>query len=386
MRYFIVAGEASGDAHAARLVEALRQKDAEAVFAFVGGDLLQTATGVSPVAHYKNLAYMGFLQVFLHARTISRIAKQVQKALEDFKPDVVVPVDYPGFNFRYILPFVRERFPKTKICYYIAPKVWAWKKKRISMLRSHTDAVLCILPFEKAYFEKENLPQAVYVGNPSQEAIDSFLAKRGGFQSWDERDKINRKPVMAILCGSRSDEIRQNLPIMLKAAKRIEDGCHLLIAGAPGQDEDVYRSISGTEGIPILFGATYEILSRSHIALVTSGTATLEAALMGTPQLVCYAHRASYLSNFVFSHFFSCPFFSLVNLIAGKEVVPELLGGKLSAKRLRKEAQTLLKVPSHRQEMLDGYAVVREKVGQHETAENAAQAILRCCRSEKPEF
>lgn len=376
MKYFFVAGEASGDQHAAALAKSLMKQDPEAHFAFVGGDALTEVVGTEPIAHYKDLAYMGFLDVAMHLGTISKIAKQVQGELLEFAPDVVIPVDYPGFNFRYILPFVRKELPSTKLVYYISPKVWAWKKHRIKRMRTDTDKVLCILPFEESFFEKEQLPQATYVGNPTKQAVDNYIEERGFHHPCAERDTINGKPVLAILCGSRTSEIKRNLPVMLKAAEKIEDGVHIIIAGAPGQTEEVYNSVPKAQGLPILFGHTYEILSRSHIAMVTSGTATLEAALLGTPQVVCYYHGGGWLSNFIFKNFFSVPYISLVNLIANYPVVKELFGGKFKASRVAKEAQRLVKNETYRDEMLRGYEEVAKALGEKVAPDAAAKEIL----------
>lgn len=381
MKYFIIAGEASGDAHAADLVRAIKKRDGNASFAFVGGEALSEATGEAPIVHYSGMAFMGVWEVLKHLGTIRKYAKKVQQALLEFSPDVVIPVDYPGFNFRYILPFVKEQLPSARLYYYISPKVWAWKKKRIAKLRTQTDKVLCILPFEVDFFKKHDLHQAVYVGNPTLAGVKRFLQEKPHLNGKnihpEERDTINRKPVCAILCGSRTAEIRANLPVMIRAAEEVEGGCHIIIAGAPGQKEDLYASIPEAKGYPVLFGHTFDILSRSHVAMVTSGTATLETCLLGTPQVVCYAHGAGYLANFVFKRFFSVPFISLVNLIADRPVVQELFGGKFTVKRVKEEIEKILKNKNYMHAMLTGYENVSEKLGESDASERAAEEICK---------
>ncbi|MDO4790037.1 MAG: lipid-A-disaccharide synthase [Porphyromonas sp.] len=379
MRYFIIAGEASGDLHAADLVRSIRKRDEKASFAFVGGDALAEATGQSPIVHYSGMAFMGVWEVLKHLGTIKKYAKQIQQAMLEFSPDVVIPVDYPGFNFRYILPFVKENIPSAKLYYYISPKVWAWKKRRIARLRTHTEKVLCILPFEVEFFQKHNLLQAVYVGNPTLSGVRRFFEEKPYFKGrgadLEERDTINGKPVCAILCGSRTAEIRSNLPLMIRAAEKVEGGCHVIIAGAPGQKDELYASIPEAKGYPVLFGHTYDILSRSHVAMVTSGTATLETCLLGTPQVVCYAHGAGYFANFVFKQFFSVPFISLVNLIAGRSVVQELFGGKFTVNRITTEVERILKNKPYMHSMMNGYEEVFKKLGEWDAPEKAADEI-----------
>ncbi len=373
MKYFLIVGEASGDLHASNLMKALLDRDPDAQFMYVGGEKMR-AVGGTCVARSEDLAYMGVIDVLLHYGDIHRGGVAVQAALLDFRPDVVVCVDYAGFNFRYILPYVKEKLPATKVVYYIPPKVWAWKKSRIATLRSRTDLVLCIFPFEVDFFAKHRLPQAKYIGNPSLDTIRDF-------ERSDEVDGSSLpEKYIALLPGSRKSEIRANLPVMLEAAKAFPD-YKVVIAGAPGASLSLYLSIPGVEKSDILFGETYQVVRYARVALVTSGTATLETALLGTPQVVCYAVRGGGLANFVFKHFFSVSYISLVNLIADREVVSELFGGLFRLDRIILALRSLLADGTERVEMLSSYAEVRRRLHTpHYAATTAAEEILALLR------
>lgn len=364
MRYFFVAGEASGDLHASTVIEALSVLDNEADFAYMCGAKMRSLGGTCVVAS-EDLAFMGVLDVVKHMGVIRQAAKEVQQGLLQHQPDVVVCVDYAGFCFRYILPFVRQWLPQTKIVYYIPPKVWAWKKGRIKTLRSHTDLVLSILPFEIPFFRAHQLPQVEYVGNPSLEEVDAYLSRENQSSSED---------YIALLPGSRRSEVEQNLPTMLRVAERCAD-MQIKIARTPSLPIEVYGELG--ERVELVTGDTYRVLRGAKAALVTSGTATLEAALLGTPQVVCYAHKAGRLANFVFERFFTTPYISLVNLIAGREVVQELYGGLFEEKKIEGALRPLLTDSSERSEMMRGYGEVRQKLQTEvPSSEAAARAIL----------
>lgn len=368
MKYFFVAGEASGDLHTSTVMGALSSLDTEAHFAYMGGAKMRALGGDCIVAS-ESLAYMGVLDVLKNINKIRQAARQVQEGLLRHRPDVVVCVDYAGFCFRYILPFVREHLPNTKIAYYIPPKVWAWKKGRIKTLRSHTDLVLSIFPFEVSFFQEHQLPQVQYVGNPSMEEIDEYLS---------QAVTKEESPYIALLPGSRRSEVELNLPSMLQVASSFPD-MRIKVAGTSDLPKEVYGTLG--DRAELVIGNTYGILHGARAALVTSGTATLETALIGTPQVVCYAHKAGRLANFVFERFFSTPFISLVNLVAGREVVSELYGGLFREEKIWSALSPLLSGGYERAQMMSGYREVRQKLQTETTPSVAtAKAILNLIR------
>lgn len=369
MKYFFVVGEASGDLHASNMMKVLKERDTDAEFMFVGGPMMRAVGGVCVISS-EELAFMGFVDVLKHLGDIRRGASKVQEALKAFCPDVVICVDYAGFNFRYILPFVKEQLPATKCVYYIPPKVWAWKKGRIQTLRTHTDEVLCIFPFEVDFLGDNALPQAKYVGNPSLDAIKDFEAMDKG------REGLPKGRYIALVPGSRLSEIRNNLPVMLKAARHFPE-YNILITGAPGVPLSVYQELEGVKSEDVCFGETHRIIKYAEVALVTSGTATLETALIGTPQVVCYAVKGGGLANFVFKNFFSIPYISLVNIIAGEEVVKELYGKDFKVSKIVDAATPLLYDEGARTSMKQKYMEVRARLETEQWAsENAALRVL----------
>ncbi|MDR2086742.1 MAG: lipid-A-disaccharide synthase [Dysgonamonadaceae bacterium] len=370
MKYFLVAGEASGDLHASNLIHSLKKIDREADFRFFGGDLMQAAGG-KLLKHYRDLAYMGFLPVLLNLRTILRNMDVCKKAIENYNPDIVILVDYPGFNLK-IARYVKERL-SIPVCYYISPKLWAWKEYRIKNIRRYVDKMLCILPFEVEFYKRHCYP-VEYVGNPTVDAILGRECARETFAEFIAVNHLENKPVIALLAGSRKQEIKDNLPAMLEAASSFEN-YQLVIAGAPGIDGAYYRRITGNSPVRIVFGQTYRLLQQAKAALVTSGTATLETALLRTPQTVCYKVPFKRLSSFVFEHFFSCRYISLVNLIAGKTVVKELFGKHFSVEQIRQELDLLLYDPIYRGNMQSGYEQVIERLGTSGASEKAAGII-----------
>ena len=374
MRYFLIVGEASADLHASALIRALKARDAEASFAFMGGDKMQEASGVRPIVHFSSVAFMGFVNVVKNLRTITRIGKQVQEAILAFKPDVVIPVDFADFNLRFILPFTKKNLPETKVIYYILPKLWAWRSSRIKKLRRWVDHGLCILPFEEAYFRSHSLP-VTYVGNPCTDAHLSYLASHP--------EEVHRDRLIVLVPGSRKAELKNNLPTMLSVAKEFHiKGWQSIIAGAPGlTNEDYTPYRTGYEEIPLTFGDTYGLMRRASLALVTSGTATLETALWHTPMVVCYRMGGSSLVRWLFKHFFSVRFFSLVNLILDREAVPELLGDQMNDEKLRTHITQLLdEDSSERTNQLNAFAQIDELMGQEEAADRAALRLLSLIR------
>ncbi|MDR0756511.1 MAG: lipid-A-disaccharide synthase [Tannerella sp.] len=376
MKYFLIAGEASGDLHASNLMLALQAEDAQAEFRFFGGDMMQAAGGTL-IKHCREMAYMGVVPVLLHARTILRNMRCCREAIRTFRPDVVILVDYPGFNLQI------AKYVKTKchipVHYYISPKIWAWKKYRIRTLRRHVDRMFCILPFETAFYRSLNYP-VDYVGNPSVDAIAAYRETRQiGKGDFLQDGKQGEKPLIALLAGSRLQEIRTNLPAMLDAALSFPE-YRCVIAGAPGLEKDDYIKHMNGRNVAVVFGQTYALLENSHTALVTSGTATLETALFRVPQVVCYSFPGGWLVNFVYRHFFHAPYISLVNLIGGREIVQELFGARFSRKRIRAELERLLHNPAYRRQMQDGYDEVIRLLGQPGASQRAAGLIIEALK------
>ncbi|MDR1602788.1 MAG: lipid-A-disaccharide synthase [Tannerella sp.] len=376
MKYFLIAGEASGDLHASNLMLALQAQDTQAEFRFFGGDLMQAAGGTL-IKHYREMAYMGVLPVLLHARTILHNMKCCREAIRTYRPDVVILVDYPGFNLRI------AKYVKTKchipVYYYISPKIWAWKKYRIRAFRRHVDRMFCILPFEKAFYRSLDYP-VDYVGNPSVDSVATYREKcRDGKSDSPQDGRPDESPLIAILAGSRRQEIRKNLPALMDAALSFPE-YRCVIAGAPGLEKDDYAKYMNGRNVPVVFGQTYTLLENSHTALVTSGTATLETALFRVPQVVCYSFPGGWLVNFIYRHFFHAPYISLVNLIGGREIVQELFGAKFSRKRIRAELKRLLHEPAYRRQMQDGYDEVIRLLGQPGASQRTAGLIVEALK------
>lgn len=377
MKYYLIAGEASGDLHASNLMNELKKQDVAAEFRFLGGDLME-AVGGTLVKHYREMAFMGFVPVLLHLPTILRNMQACREDIRRYRPDVVILIDYPGFNLKI------ARFVKTElglpVYYYISPKIWAWKQYRIKDFRRYVDRMFCILPFETDFFNRLNYP-VEYVGNPSVDSVAQFRQQyEVSSSSFLEEEGLSVQPIVALLAGSRRHEIKDNLPTMLRVANGLA-GYQMVIAGAPGIDPDYYRLY--TEGYPVrvVFGKTYPLLTHSRVALVTSGTATLETALFRVPQVVCYYVKAGRLSSFIFRHFFHTKYISLVNLIAGREVVQELFGVRFSEQTIREELTRMVEDASYRQQMLEGYDEVIRLLGQPGASRRTAELMYRSLRS-----
>lgn len=369
MKYFISAGEASGDLHGGPLIEALKECDENAEFVFLGGDCMAKASGHAPLIHYRDMAFMGFSEVFRHLGKVLGNLKTAREAVARERPDALVLIDYPSFNLKLAAFAHGLGIP---VYYYISPKVWAWKEWRIKDMRRYCRKVLSILPFEVGYFKGKGM-EVEYVGNPSVEEVDAreaSLPPRGEFLArWNLPAD---KPLLALVPGSRVGEIRNNLPVMDAVARRFPQFT-AVIAGAPGIDASIY---SGFSSFPVVGNATFELLRNSANALVTSGTATLETALLGTPQVVCYRSNGSRLSRKVLERFIKCPFVSLPNLIAGREIVRELLLDRCNEEAVAAELAAILPGAPCRDEMLRGYARMRGILGTSDAARTAACAIL----------
>ncbi|WP_289005078.1 lipid-A-disaccharide synthase [uncultured Parabacteroides sp.] len=373
MKYFLIAGEASGDLHASNLMAALKEKDPEADFRFFGGDLMQ-AVGGTLVKHYREMAFMGFIPVLLNLRTILNNMKTCQEDIRRYQPDVVILIDYPGFNLK-IAKFVKTVL-HLPVYYYISPKIWAWKQYRIKDFRRYVDRMFCILPFETEFFRKLNY-SVDYVGNPSVDSVTQYKKKQAsGADTFITDERLADKPILALLAGSRRQEIKDNLPTMLEVAAAYPD-YQPVIAGAPGLEPDYYKQYIGNHPARIVFGKTYDLLQHSRAALVTSGTATLETSLFRVPQVVCYYVAAGRLASFIFRNFFHTKYISLVNLIAGREVVQELFGARFSYQQIRDELGKILHDTAYRQQMLDGYDEIICLLGKPGASQRTAELIYR---------
>ncbi len=378
MRYYLIAGEASGDLHASHLMAALREQDADAEFRFYGGEMMQQVGGTL-VQHYRDLAYMGFLPVMMHLPTILRGMKRCKADILEWKPDVLILVDYPGFNLQ-VARYVKSH-SEIPIFYYISPKIWAWKEYRIRNIRRDVDHLFSILPFEVDFFEGKHHYPIHYVGNPTVDEVDAYLqAHEADAAAFRSDNGLDDRPVIALLPGSRRQEIRGNLSRMVQAAEPFLQQYQLVLAAAPGFDDAYYQEWMGEAQVKVLRNQTYRILQHSTAALVTSGTATLETALFRVPQVVCYYAKAGRLVSLGKKLILKIPYISLVNLIAGKEIVPELLAEKMNVENLRLHLSSILPSGSARQLQLDGYEAMAQRLGAPGAARRAAKGMVSLLR------
>lgn len=371
MKYYLIVGEASGDLHASNLMKALQAKDPKAEFRFFGGDLMAAAGG-SLVKHYKDMAYMGFIPVLLHLRTIFRNMDLCKKDIVQWNPDVLILVDYPGFNLK-IAEYIKAH-TNIPIFYYISPKIWAWKEYRIKNIKRDVDELFSILPFEVDFFKKYNY-SIHYVGNPCVDAVHCF--KQGYAENFEEftlRNGLDKKPIIALLAGSRKQEIKDNLQRMIQASRNYTE-YQFVIAGAPGISPEFYQAYMGAD-TKIIFGQTYSLLSHATAALVTSGTATLETALFRVPQVVCYYTAAGKLVSFLRRHILKVKYISLVNLIAGREVVAELVADGMTSENVKQQLEAILPEQMTREKMLQDYDALIKILGQEGASERAAGKIV----------
>lgn len=385
MRYFLIAGEASGDLHAAHLIRAIRQNDAEAQFQGFGGDLM-AAEGMTLLRHYRTLAFMGFVQVALHLPTILRGMAECKNAIRAWKPDCVIFVDYPGFNLNIAAWVKREQICPT--FYYIAPKIWAWKEGRIHRIRRDIDRLFSILPFEVDFFEKKHHYPISYVGNPSFDEIEAFRHEHpSDLEAFCRTHNLSaERPILALLAGSRRTEIAANLPRMIAAARLAdpEGRAQRVLAAAPGIDDAEYAPYLEGKNITLVREATFPLLQHAHAALVTSGTATLETAIFGVPQVVCYHIRGGRIINRLRPLFLKCPFISLVNLIADREIVPELIAADMSPTIIAQHLRPLLADDSpERDDQLRGYADLRHRLGEVGAPLHAAKEMVARLRENR---
>lgn len=373
MKYYLIVGEASGDLHASNLMKALMAEDPEAEFRFFGGDLM-TAVGGTCVKHYRELAYMGFIPVLLHLRTIFSNMDRCKHDIEAWKPDVLILVDYPGFNLK-IAAYIKKH-TQIPIYYYISPKIWAWKEYRIKNIRRDVDKLFSILPFEVDFFRGHHYP-VDYVGNPCVDAVDSFLRTdtETKEQFCQRLNLESSRPIIALLAGSRKQEIKDNLSRMMEASRSFPQ-YQFVIAGAPGIDPEFYSHYL-SDGAKIVFGETYGLLRHSEAALVTSGTATLETALFRVPQVVCYYTAVGKLVSFLRRHILKVKYISLVNLVSGSEVVTELVADGMTVDNIRRELSTIIEGGSRRIQMLSGYDRMIQILGTPGASERAAKLMVK---------
>ena len=373
MRYYLIIGEASGDLHASHLMRSLQAVDPAAEFRFFGGDLM-TAVGGTRVKHFKELAYMGFIPVLLHLRTIFRNMAFCKKDIVEWAPDVVILVDYPGFNLN-IAKFVKSK-TRIPVYYYISPKIWAWKEYRIKNIKRDVDELFSILPFEVDFFEKKHHYPIHYVGNPTADEVRSFLSTYNeGFEQFCKANALQAdKPILALLAGSRRQEIKDNLPAMMQVAARFPQ-YQAVLAGAPSIADEYYEGFIRGSQVRLVKNQTYPLLAHSTAALVTSGTATLETALFNVPQVVCYKTPVPRLIRFAFNHIIKVKYISLVNLIMNKEVVSELFADRFTIDNIARCLQTLLPGGEARQEMLNNYALLQKVLGDDVAPDNAAKLM-----------
>ena len=376
MKYYLIVGEASGDLHASNLMRALQHEDPQAEFRFFGGDLME-AVGGTCVKHYRELAYMGFIPVLLHLRTIFRNMDYCKKDVEAWQPDVLILVDYPGFNLK-IAEYIKQH-TRIPVYYYISPKIWAWKEYRIKNIKRDVDELFSILPFEVDFFKKHQYP-VHYVGNPCVDAVDDF--RKNGQETFSEfiaANGLENRPIIALLAGSRRQEIKDNLSRMIEAARSFPQ-YQFVVAGAPGIEPDFYKQYIDSS-TKIVFGQTYRLLQQAEAALVTSGTATLETALFRVPQVVCYYTAAGKLVSFLRRHILKVKYISLVNLIADCEVVTELVADGMTVANIKKELAKIVPGGSGRSLMLSEYDRLIAILGEPGASERAASQITALLKS-----
>ncbi len=384
MKYYLIVGEASGDLHASRLMRSLKKYDELAEFRFFGGDLM-AAEGGTRVKHYKELAYMGFVPVLLHLGTIFSNMKKCKEDIVAWKPDVVILVDYPGFNLN-IAKFLKKN-TLIPVYYYISPKIWAWKEWRIKSIKRDVSEMFSILPFEVPFYEQKHKYPVHYVGNPTAQEVAELRA--GYHQTYEEFCRENnldsRKPIVALLAGSRLQEIKDNLPAMIEVAERFED-YQMVLAGAPSIEDEYYDKFLEGTPVRVVKNKTYQLLSHTTAALVTSGTATLETALFNVPQVVCYETPLPKLIRFAFNHVLKVDYISLVNLVANKEVVPEMFADKFTIDGIANELYKIMPGQPARERMLAEYQEVLRVLGSKVAPDEAASIMVDLLRKHRAEL
>ncbi|OAB79804.1 lipid-A-disaccharide synthase [Cochleicola gelatinilyticus] len=370
MKYYLIAGEASGDLHGANLMKALKRQDAKANFRYWGGDLMEQQGGTQ-VKHYRDLAFMGFVEVLFNLRTILKNISICKKDIESFQPDVIIFIDYPGFNLRIAEWAKKEGF---KTHYYISPQIWAWKENRIKKIKRDVDSMYVILPFEKEFYENKHDFPVHFVGHPLLDEISN--REQVDPTTFKEKHGLDERPIIALLPGSRKQEISKMLEVMLSVVEDFSD-YQFVIAGAPSQEADFYAPFIKKQNVHLLLNKTYDLLSVSFAALVTSGTATLETGLFKVPQVVCY--KGSRISYEIAKRVINLKYISLVNLILDKEVVTELIQTDFNKKRLKKELKNILD-PYQRATLFLDYYDLENKLGGKGASEKTATLIVEALK------
>ncbi len=367
MKYYIIAGEASGDLHAANLIKALKITDARAEFRFWGGDLMEAEAG-KPVKHYRDLAFMGFAEVIMNLRTILKNISFCKQDIQAWHPDVIIFVDYPGFNLR-IAKWARKKGYKTH--FYISPQIWAWKENRIKDIRRDIDEMYVILPFEKEFYENKHNYPVNFVGHP---LIDAIAGRPPvDVEKFKNQNHLDERPVIALLPGSRKQEISKMLEIMLSITDDFKD-YQFVIAGAPSQEKEFYSQFIKKKNVHLVMNRTYDVLEIATAALVTSGTATLETALLKVPEVVCY--KGNYFSYQIAKRVINLDYISLVNLIMDREVVKELIQDDFNRKNLKQELIKILD-KKHRTKIFGDYYELEQKLGGKGASQNTAELIYK---------
>jgi len=370
MKYFLIAGEASGDLHASHLMASLKQEDDQAEFRFLGRDLMAAQAGLQPIIHYRDMAYMGFADVVKHLGKILGFLGTTRRAIDEWQPDALILVDYPSFNLK-VAKYAHNL--GISVHYFISPKVWVWKEWRVKDIRRYVGHMYCILPFEPEWYQERDY-KATYVGNPTVQEIAQASNDFPDFSHFIKENGLPDRPIIAIVPGSRVREIRDNLPLMLEAAARHPE-YQAVIAGAPSIDDDLYRQVMGDKALPILRDKTYPLVHHARAALVTSGTATLETALLGTPQVACYRFNGSKWSYNFYRRLLTGKYVTLPNLITDEPVIPELLMHLCTVDSIDRHLKALLDDTPERTAMLDGYHRLAARLGTDVCTATAAHLI-----------
>ncbi len=370
MKYFLIAGEASGDLHASHLIESLKSLDEHAEFRFLGGDLMAAQAGVQPIIHYKEMAYMGFADVVKHLGKILGFLGTARRAIDEWQPAALILVDYPSFNLKVAKYAHNLGIP---VHYFISPKVWVWKEWRVKDIRRYVDHMYCILPFEPEWYRERGY-KATYVGNPTVQEVAQASKNFPDFAHFNEQNGLHGRPIIALVPGSRVREIRDNLPLMLEAAAR-HPQYQAVIAGAPSIDGALYREVIGGRDVPVLRDVTYPLVHHARVALVTSGTATLETALLGTPQVACYRFNGSKWSYNFYRRLLTGKYVTLPNLITDEAIIPELLMHLCTVESIDNHLTALLDDTPERAAMLDGYRRLADRLGNDVCTATAARLI-----------
>ncbi|HSM48974.1 MAG TPA: lipid-A-disaccharide synthase [Draconibacterium sp.] len=371
MKYYLVAGEASGDLHGSNLMKEIKLADTNAEFRFFGGDLMQ-AVGGDLVKHYREMAFMGIVDVVLNMKSINRNMKFCKTDLLQFNPDVLILIDYPGFNLR-IAEFAKQN--NIKIFYYISPKIWAWKEYRVEKIKRVVDRMFTIFPFETEFYRKHNF-EVDYVGNPTLDSIAEFRIKALSRKEFFEKNGLDNRPVVALLAGSRVHEIKYLLPLMLEMAEQFKD-FQFIIAGVNTINLEVYNKIIQNKPVKLIFGQTYDILNNAHTALVASGTATLETALFDVPQTVIYKMEGGWLVDVIFRNFVLKPIAaSLPSIIVNEVIIKEFIQMKMTFANVKAEMEKLLFDENYRKKILGDYQRLKEILGETGSSKRAAQKMV----------